>query len=45
MKSMRVVSGALLAVVEGVAEPVRITAGDCFLLPRGRPFRLAPTSA
>jgi AraC-like DNA-binding protein len=26
-------------VVEGVAAPVRITAGDCFLLPSGRPFR------
>jgi AraC-like DNA-binding protein len=26
--------------MEGVAEPVRLKAGDCMLLPRGRPFRL-----
>jgi AraC-like DNA-binding protein len=28
-------------VVEGVPEPVLLQAGDCFLLPRGLPFRLA----
>jgi AraC-like DNA-binding protein len=28
-------------VVEGVPEPVLLHAGDCFLLPRGLPFRLA----
>jgi AraC-like DNA-binding protein len=27
--------------VEGVPDPTRLEAGDCFLLPRGRPFRLA----
>jgi AraC-like DNA-binding protein len=27
--------------VEGVPDAVRLTAGDCFLLPTGRPFRLA----
>ena len=27
--------------VEGTGGPVRLSAGDCFLLPRGRPFRLA----
>ena len=27
--------------VEGVSDPVRLKTGDCFLLPRGRPFRLA----
>jgi AraC-like DNA-binding protein len=27
--------------VEGVPEPVLLNAGDCFLLPRGLPFRLA----
>ena len=27
--------------VDGVADPVRLETGDCFLLPRGRPFRLA----
>ncbi|MGV8854353.1 MAG: AraC family transcriptional regulator [Devosia sp.] len=27
--------------VEGVAEPVQLHTGDCFVLPRGRPFRLA----
>lgn len=30
-----------LAVVEGVPDAVRLEAGDCFLLPRGRPFCLA----
>ena len=27
--------------VEGVRDPVRLEGGDCFLLPSGRPFRLA----
>jgi AraC-like DNA-binding protein len=27
--------------VDGVPDPVRLDAGDCFLLPNGRPFRLA----
>ena len=39
IKCYAVVSGGCWLVVEGVAAPVRITAGDCFLLPSGRPFR------
>jgi AraC-like DNA-binding protein len=41
IKCYAVVSGQLWLVVEGVPEPVLLTAGDCFLLPHGRPFRLA----
>jgi len=40
IKCYAVVSGQCWLSVEGVAEPVRLTAGDCFLLPRGRPFCL-----
>jgi len=39
IKCYAVVSGGCWLVVEGVDGPVRITAGDCFLLPSGRPFR------
>ena len=31
----------MLAVRGGVPDPVRLKTGDCFLLPSGRPFRLA----
>ncbi|MDG4881357.1 AraC family transcriptional regulator [Mesorhizobium sp. WSM4884] len=41
IKCYAVVSGQCWLVVEGVPEPVHLTAGDCFLLPGGRPFRLA----
>ena len=41
IKCYAVVSGQSWLVVDGVAEPVSLTAGDCFILPRGRPFRLA----
>ena len=41
IKCYALVSGACWLAVDGVADPVRLTAGDCFLLPRGRPFRLA----
>ena len=41
IKCYAVVSGEVWLSVEGVAEAVRLHAGDCFLLPRGRPFRLA----
>jgi AraC-like DNA-binding protein len=34
-------AGQCWLVVEGVPEPVLVHAGDCFLLPRGLPFRLA----
>ncbi len=41
VKCYAVVSGQAWLSVEGVADPVRLQAGDCLLLPRGRPFRLA----
>jgi AraC-like DNA-binding protein len=41
VKCYSVVSGQMWLVVEGVSDPVRLTTGDCFLLPRGWPFRLA----
>ena len=41
IKCYAVVSGECWLAVEGVAEGVRLKAGDCFLLPHGRPFRLA----
>ena len=41
IKCYAMVSGEGWLAVDGVAEPVRLTMGDCFLLPRGRPFRLA----
>ena len=40
IKCYALVSGECWLALEGVAEPVRLTAGDCFLLPSGRPFRL-----
>jgi AraC-like DNA-binding protein len=40
IKCYAVMSGGCWLAVEGVPAPVRITAGDCFLLPSGRPFRL-----
>ncbi len=41
IKCYAAVSGQCWLAVEGVPEPVRLKAGDCFLLPGGRPFRLA----
>jgi AraC-like DNA-binding protein len=41
IKCYALVSGQCWLAVDGVADPVRLTAGDCFLLPRGWPFRLA----
>jgi len=41
IKCYTVVSGQAWLSVDGVAEPVRLGGGDCFLLPGGRPFRLA----
>jgi AraC-like DNA-binding protein len=32
---------AVAVAVDGISEPVRLKTGDCFLLPSGRPFRLA----
>jgi AraC-like DNA-binding protein len=41
IKCYAVVSGQCWLSLEGVPEPVLLTAGDCFLLPRGRPFSLS----
>lgn len=41
IKCYAVVSGQCWLAVEGVTDPVALTVGDCFILPRGRPFRLA----
>lgn len=41
VKCYAVVSGECWLSVEGIAEPVRLTAGECYLLPPGPPFRLA----
>ena len=41
MKCYAVVSGACWLEIDDVDAPVRLQAGDCFVLPSGRPFRLA----
>ncbi len=41
IKCYAVVSGQCWLSVEGVPDPVHLTAGDCYLLPPGPPFRLA----
>lgn len=41
IKFNAVLQGACWAAVEGESEPHWLCAGDCFLLTRGRPFRLA----
>jgi AraC-like DNA-binding protein len=41
IKCYALVSGQCWLAVDGVSEAVHLKAGDCFLLPRGRPFRLA----
>jgi AraC-like DNA-binding protein len=41
IKCYAVVSGQCWLSVEGVPDAVRLTTGDCFLLPRGFPFCLA----
>jgi AraC-like DNA-binding protein len=41
IKCYAVVSGECWLAVEGVPGVVRLKAGDCFLLPSGRPFRTA----
>ena len=41
IKCYTVVSGQAWLSVDGVAEPVHLGGGDCFLLPGGRPFLLA----
>jgi AraC-like DNA-binding protein len=41
IKSGSVISGTCWLSVEGVADPVFLQPGDSFLLPKGRPFRMA----
>ena len=41
IKCYAAVAGECWLAVDGVPDPVRIRTGDCFLLPRGWPFRLA----
>jgi len=41
IKCYAVIHGECWLAVEGVPDPVRLKTGDCFLLPSGRPFRLA----
>ena len=41
IKCYAVVSGQCWLSVEGIADKVLLTAGDCYLLPPGAPFRLA----
>jgi len=41
IKVYAVVSGECWLSVEGVPDVVRVGTGDCFLLPRGWPFRIA----
>src|SRR4051794_14264938 len=41
IKFNAVLSGRCWLAMEGVADPLRLEEGDCFLLPKGRPFRLA----
>jgi AraC-like DNA-binding protein len=41
IKVYAAVSGECWLSVKGVSDPVRVVAGDCFLLPRGLPFCLA----
>lgn len=40
IKCYAILSGGCWLAVDGVSEPVRLEAGDCFVLPTGRPFRL-----
>src|SRR5579864_381650 len=41
IKCYAVVKGRCWLDVDGIPDAVRLEAGDCFLLPSGRPFRLA----
>lgn len=41
IKCYAIVSGQCWLAVDGLADAVHLMAGDCFLLPLGRPFRLA----
>ncbi|MFV3128875.1 AraC family transcriptional regulator [Niveispirillum sp. KHB5.9] len=41
IKTGAIVAGRCLLWVDGVDDPVQLEQGDCFLLPSGRPFRMA----
>jgi AraC-like DNA-binding protein len=41
IKCYAILSGQCWLSVEGIPDPVLLTAGDCFVLPRGLPFSLA----
>jgi AraC-like DNA-binding protein len=41
IKFHAVLSGACWVAVDGLSEPVQVSAGECFVLARGKPFRLA----
>ncbi len=41
IKCYAILAGQCWLTVETVSDPVRLTAGDCFLLPRGLPFSLS----
>lgn len=41
VKCYAVTAGTCWIAVEGAGEPVYLQQGDCFMLPRGRPFRIA----
>ena len=41
IKFQAMTRGSCWLAIEGIAEPIRIEAGDCYLLPRGLPFKLA----
>ena len=40
IKCYAVLAGQCWLVVEGVPDPILLDVGDCFILPRGLPFRL-----
>jgi AraC-like DNA-binding protein len=41
IKFQAILSGGCWLEMEGEPEPIRVSAGDCYLLPHGRPFKLA----
>ena len=41
IKFYAAISGECLVAVDGIATPLHVAAGDCFVLPRGRAFRVA----
>ncbi len=45
IKCYAVALGRCWLAMEGASEPLALVEGDCFLLPHGRPFRLASNLA